>query len=106
MSSKEVGGNGACADFAHETQNGSLLSEKKLSVKEAGRVMSLSVTSLRRLIHGGKIPVLKIGAKILLLERDIEQYLKGCHITLEEQRVRTPRIQALPDEVINSPHLR
>ncbi len=87
-------------------QNGNLLSIRKLSVKEASQLMGLGATSLRRLIHDGQIPVLRIGGKILLLEHDIEKFLRGCHVTLEEQGVRAPRAQALPDEVVNSPHLK
>mgnify|MGYP001589945833 CR=1 FL=1 len=85
--------------------NSGLLNSRKLSINEASTKMRLGATSLRRLIHNGQIPVLEIGGKILLLEQDIEQYLRGCHVTLAAQNVWKPRAQALPDEVINSPHL-
>lgn len=103
-----AGRNDGCANLAQgdaSCNNGGLLNARKLGIKEAATMMGIGSTSVRRLIHDGKIPVLKIGGKVMLLEQDIERFLQGCHVTLEEQNVRTPRAKALPADVVNSPHL-
>ena len=110
----DVDGTSACADLGQKEHCGSirasasgsiLLQQRKLTVGEASKAMGLGATSLRRLIHGGQIPVLRIGGKILLLEQDIEKFLQGCRVTLKEQSVRIQHARTLPDEVLNSPHL-
>ena len=58
-------------------ENGSLLAATKLSVKEAAGRMGIGATTLRRMINDGQIPVLKINEKVMLLESDVEEYLRG-----------------------------
>ena len=57
--------------------DGSLLAAVKLSVKEAAARIGVGATTLRRMINDGQIPVLKINEKLMLLESDLEEYLRG-----------------------------
>ena len=78
-----------------------LQSEPKLTVKEAAGRIGIGVTSLRRLINEGQLPVLRLGTKILLLERDVEQYLQGHYGHIVVAECPHPR-PGLPEWVRNS----
>lgn len=59
-----------------------LLCGKKLTVPQASKVMGIGETTMRELLRTGDIPVLRILGKILILERDLENYLHGHYGTL------------------------
>lgn len=96
-----------CPNFGHSkthetlsTQKG-LVEQKKLSVREAAEVMSIGVTTLRRIISRGEIPVLRIDGKTLLLTVDVEAYLQGRYGCVEA--VETPSAPVgVPDIVLSS----
>lgn len=97
----DLGPTGACRKVG---SGGNLLNERKLSIKQAAALMGIGQTSLRRMVRTGLLPVLKIGGKILLLDRDIESYLADCHVFMHETRgIRTRRV-AEPEWVSNSAH--
>ena len=83
-----------------------LVNEPKYSVKEACEKMRIGETTLRSIIKGGGIAVLNIGGKFLLLECDIEKYLKGNYVTLKETNEEPNRLPPLPDNIANSDLIR
>jgi len=104
---KEDGDAQQCANFGHSQEatygdtrrtqsGGGLLHEKKLSVKQAAGVMGIGATTLRRLINDGEIPVICFNGKMLLLERDIENYLQGHYGRMEAVDL-TPKRAELPE---------
>ncbi len=106
----------ACANLGQAQQNSTihpsngqkndLLTAGKLTIKEAAKVLRMGETSLRRLIYKGELHVIRIGAKILLLESDIEMFLHGHYGTLKTTSLRKQkRLPSLPREVIESKHL-
>jgi len=106
----------ACANLGQAQQNSiiqpsnreksDLLGAGKLTIKEAAKVLRMSETSLRRLIYKGEIHVIRIGAKILLLESDVEAFLQGHYGTLKITSIHSQdRLPALPRDVIESKHL-
>ena len=105
----------ACANLGQAQQNHiiqpsngqkDLLGTAKLTIKEAAKVLRMGATSLRRLIYKGEIHVIRIGAKILLLESDVEVFLQGHYGTLKTTPLRSQgRLPDLPRDVIESKHL-
>jgi len=104
-----------CVDLEHTTDTVNntrsaddrrLIDDPKLSIPETAKVMGISPNSLRRIIEQGRLPVLRILKKTLILASDIEKFLEDsrCVITATEQT--KSRLPALPAEVINSMHLR
>ena len=82
-----------------------LLYEKKLTVPQAAKMFCLGQTNLRNLIKAGTIPVLRLGisGKILILERDLADYLQGHYGPLKVSE--TPsfnRLRPLPDYIAKS----
>lgn len=68
--------------------------------------MGIGATSLRRLIREGRLPVLKVIKKVLILESDIEQFLRCARVTMRAQGPRPDRLPALPRRIAQSEHLR
>lgn len=105
----------ACANLGQAQQNHiiqpsngqkDLLGTGKLTIKEAAKVLRMGETSLRRLIYKGEIYIIRIGAKILLLESDVEAFLQGHYGTLKTTSLRSQgRLPDLPRDVIESKHL-
>jgi excisionase family DNA binding protein len=106
----------ACANLGQAQQNSTihpsngqksdLLAAGKLTIKEAAKVLRMGETSLRRLIYKGEIHVIRIGAKIMLLESDLEAFLQRHYGTLKATSLRKQeRLPSLPREVIESKHL-
>ena len=81
MSVKQVGiKDGQCADSALHPrlcEDQKLTWVKKLTLKEAAEALRISVSGVRRLLRNGRLPSLKIGERMFLLEADIEAYLQG-----------------------------
>src|SRR5450830_1093172 len=80
----------------------SLINECKYSIKQACEKMGIGETTLRSIIKTGGIAVLNIGGKYLLLERDVEQYLRGNYGAIREAKVERNRLAPLPEIIANS----
>lgn len=81
---------------------GSILTEKKLTVKEGAQALGVGESTLRRLIRDGVIPILRIGGRILLLASDLEVFLQDRHIVVTHTVEDHGRLPPLPDSVLNS----
>lgn len=56
-----------------------------LTVKQAADAMSLSVTQMYRLIKNGEIPHKRVGGRILLSRKELEEFMSsngGHHVVL------------------------
>ena len=63
---------------------GSIVYQKKYTVPEASKLLGISETSLRGIIARGEIPVIRIQkAKILILEQDLEEFIKSKYGVLK-----------------------
>lgn len=89
-------------NFLLNRQSAPLVSERKYTIKEACGKMGVGETTLRAIIKAGGIAVLTIGGKHLLLERDVENYLKAHYGAIREVKVETSRLAPLPDNIANS----
>jgi excisionase family DNA binding protein len=83
-----------------------LINELKYSIKEASKKMGVGETTLRSIIQKGGIAVLNIGGKYMLLERDIEKFLKGNYVTFKENKEEPNRLPPLPENIANSDLIR
>ena len=82
-----------------------LLDERKLTITEAARVLSIGTTSLRRIIANGEITVVRMTNKTLILESDLEAYLAASRGRLTVAKPVIRRLPQLPREVASSKHL-
>ncbi len=82
-----------------------LLGERKLTVQQAAKLMGIGSTSLRRIIAEGKLPVLKILRKVLILEADVEAFLQTSRVLVRQVAPKTQDLPALPGQVATSRHL-
>ena len=82
-----------------------LLEERKLTIAEAARVLSIGTTSLRRIIANGEITVVRMTNKTLILESDLEAYLAASRGRLTVVKPVARRLPQLPHEVASSKHL-
>jgi excisionase family DNA binding protein len=88
-------------------QKDSLVAAHKLSLAESAKAMGVSQTAVRRLIHTGKLPLLKIGGTIKILERDLEKFLTQGYVRMTpSQPQSSPSRQVLPPHVAKSRHFR
>ena len=79
-----------------------LIHEKKYGVKEASILLGLSESGLRLVISKGGIHVLRIGSKMMLLERDIEDFLRS-RLVVYQRAVEPVRISSrLPKHILES----
>lgn len=83
-----------------------LLNERKLTIAEAARALSIGATSLRRIIANGEIPVVRMTNKTLILESDLETYLAASRGKLMAAKPLASRLPQLPHEVATSKHLK
>lgn len=88
------------------TEERHFMNDTKLSIPQAARAIGISSNSVRRLIADGRLPVLRILKKTLILATDIEKLLKDSHCFVKAVKQSNNRLPPLPAEVINSPHLR
>ena len=49
----------------------------KWGLSQAAEILGIGTTKLRRIVLDGEIPVVKIGGKYLLFERDIIKFVEG-----------------------------
>ena len=101
-----------CHDLEQEDRTGnngnqkkSLLNERKLTIAEAARALSIGATSLRRIIANGQIPAVRMTNKTLILESDLEAYLAASRGRLTVAQPLPGRLLQLPREVATSKHL-
>ncbi len=89
---------GKCHDLGHATDTCNnmrtaderrLVDDQKLSLPEAAKVIGISSNSLRRVIEQGRLPVLRILTKTLILESDVEQFLRESRMSV--RRVENTR---------------
>ena len=83
-----------------------LLFERKLTIPQAARGLGIGASSLRRIIAEGRLPVLKMQRKLLILESDAEAFLQESRVTVKENQNINPRLPSLPKCVTESEHLR
>ena len=79
-----------------------LLRAAKLTVPQAAKMLGIGETKVRELIRTGAIPVVRILGKTLLLERDLEAYLRSGYGVLRKNAAPSSRLPALPDTVSKS----
>ena len=75
-------------------------------MKEAGKLAGVSEATMRNEVKFGEIPVIRIGTKAMIVDRDLEQYLQRHYLyegTKESPHVGCP---SLPDWVEDSPLLK
>ena len=101
-----------CHDLEQEDRTGingkqkkSLLNERKLTIAEAARALSIGATSLRRIIANGQIPAVRMTNKTLILESDLEAYLAASRGRSTLSKPVDLRLPQLPREVATSKHL-
>lgn len=82
-----------------------LLDERKRTITEAARVLSIGTSSLRRIIANGEIPVVRMTNKTLILESDLEAYLAASRVLVTVTKPASRRLPQLPREVATSKHL-
>ena len=86
----------------------SLLSATKLNIPQAARRIGIGETKMRLIVQHGEIPVLRIGGKTVIIEQDMEIYLRGNYgrMALAAKPTIKPTLTALPKEVSESPWLK
>ncbi len=106
---------GKCTDWVHLTGIGHntrtaddrrLIDDQKLSLPEAAKALGISPNSLRRIIEQGRLPVLRILKKTLILASDVEQFLQESRMSVRRVENTKQGLPPLPAAVINSRHLR
>jgi hypothetical protein len=92
---EQLGGNG-------------LLHQRKYGVKTAAKMIGIGETKLREFIREGEIPVLLIDSKYLLLERDLEAFIRGNYGPIQRSKPYKdePKLRPLPNNVLDSDLLR
>ncbi len=85
-----------------------LLDAVKLTVPQAAKRLKVGETKMRSIVMNGEIPVLRIGGKTVIIERDIEEYLHGGYGRMKPSAKPTakPRLASLPKNIIESPWLK
>ena len=89
--------------------NVSLLHQKKYSVPEACKLCGMGETNLREMIRDGRIPVVRVTEKkMLLLESDLETFMQGSHVTISKDERKQPKgkLSPLPKHVEQSEFMR
>ena len=86
--------------------NGTLLCARKVTIPQAARGMGIGITSLRRIIARGDIPVLKITGRTLLLESDVDAFIAASRVRVREITRPSDQLRPLPAEVAHSEHLK
>ena len=83
-----------------------LIEARKYTLKEAGKLAGVSEATMRNEVKFGEIPVIRIGTKAMIVDRDLEQYLQRHYRhegTKESPSVGCP---SLPGWVEDSPLLK
>lgn len=87
----------------HPDVNGpGLLHAAKLTVPQAAKRLGIGETYMRAIIGSGSIPVVRIMGKTLLLERDLEEYLRSSYGRIMAVKKEVDRLPSLPKHVRES----
>ncbi len=93
-------------DIADGASNGvGLLRAAKLTVPQAARALAIGETKMREIIRTGSVPVIRVMGKTVLLERDLEEYLRSGYGLLRKAAAPSNRSDALPKAVRKSKYL-
>jgi excisionase family DNA binding protein len=82
-----------------------LLDAAKLTVPQAARRLGIGETKMRAIIKSGSIPVLDVAGKILIIERDLEEYMRERHGIVRRAPICTTERSPLPDSIAKSRYL-
>ena len=82
-----------------------LVEASKLTIRDAAKAAGISESMMRQEIQDGKIPVIRIGVKALILEQDLESYLRGHYVVEGHRESSSVGSQELPSWVEKSPLL-
>lgn len=82
----------------------SLLFVRKYSVPQACKLIGVGQTKMREMINAGKIPILDLDGKQMLLETDLQAYLESRLGTIEKQKIERSKgkLSSLPQHVEES----
>lgn len=90
------------ARFAGSADGRMLINERKYSVREAAKLAGISESAMRLAIEKGMIKTIKIFTKLLVAERDLEDFLRERHGAVP-QSVEPIRLSSrLPKEFAES----
>ncbi len=103
-------GSSPCNDASAKQGNRhiDLLLARKLGVKEAAQVLGIGITTMRRVINAGEIPVIRIQGKILIMDSDLQGFLASHYgrLKISAHKSATSCLPPLPKEVRESPFLK
>lgn len=80
----------------------SLLTERKLTVPKAAKLLGVGESKMRQIIAAGGIPVLDLDGKHMLLEADLEAYLRGHYGAMTKSVEAKPGLPPLPRHIAES----
>jgi len=81
----------------------SLVEAKKYTIKQAAKMVGISETMMRNEVRNGSIPVIQIGTKSVIVEWDLEDYLRGHYGAMQPFEVSDAIPSRLPREFAESP---
>ena len=84
----------------------SLIEARKYTLKEAGKLAGVSEATMRNEVKFGEIPVIRIGTKAMIVDRDLEQYLQRHYLYEGVKESPSVGCPSLPDWVEESPLLK
>ena len=79
-----------------------LVEATKLTVRQAAKTAGISESQMRAEILKGKVPVIRICSKMLVLERDLENYLRGHYGIVQPLERANKPASRLPNEYAES----
>lgn len=80
----------------------SLLKQRKYTVPQACKLIGVKETKFREMLRKGLMPVLRVDGRMLVVESDLESYLKRNYGCMKEEEVIRSKLQPLPEHVRNS----
>ena len=89
-----------------ESHSFRLIEARKYTLKEAGKLAGVSEATMRNEVKIGEIPVIRIGTKVMITDRDLEQYLQRHYLYEGIKESPSVGCPTLPDWVENSPLLK
>ena len=81
----------------------SLVEAVKFTVRQAAKTAGISESQMRAEILKGKVPVIRICSKMLVLERDLENYLRGHYGIVQSFEVSDAIPSRMTSEISESP---
>ena len=79
-----------------------LLDAPKLTIPAAARRLGVGETKMRAIVRKGAIPILRIGGKTVIIEQDLEGYLRGNYGTMSVPERKPSGRPALPKSIQES----